>query len=361
MQDIKQIQENELDSFAKFIKEWRNNQISNVDGYKEILATLNMTEDIDLDYNKLPVQISFIKMPIITGGIANVKVVLIVQADNFALIIPENVYDSYEVIEDNSAEIQSINLGLQLSIDSAGFDSSDVDYQNMVKRAYITADNSSPAFELLGVAKVNADNKVEDEESGIGSPADKLGEIGSMDKSPEPVFEEPSGLEFDDEIAKNQEAYSKFSKDTNSLEKLLEKLKAAPTVISDNVKAKYIGESKNLLMLLVDNKSVYKSFINIPRKAKETISKFGETIRLNADTQIIDTFLVSGNRAFIVAEYVANNYWLVEGEENSNEELSGKKIIPKRLIKLTKSSVREESRKFKPTTYNGKIAFSLNK
>lgn len=365
-ESTKQMQTSKYNSYAKFIKAWRENLISNVDGYREIIEEVGMTEDSELEYSKMPVSISYYKFPIISDGIASVKVVYLSQADNFVLITPENVYDVYTLLLEDPSEIKAVNIGLQLSVDSAGFDTDDAEFQKLIQKAYIAAGNSSPAFELSSAVKADVEDKSEEEESEIEPSlggknfGDEIEQTDEMSNKG-PIFKEPKGFEADEEITKNMEGYSKFSNTTKSLHNLLENIKKSPAIVSENVYAKYLGESNNVLMLVVDNKSIYRSFINMPKKAKDTLTKFGESIRLNKDTQIVDSFVKDGKRAFVIAEYVGNNFWVVEGETPLKESIYNKRIVPKEVITLKGSSVRAESRKFRLIDDSGsKKIFSFN-
>lgn len=347
-------------SYAQFIKRWRENPILDVEGYTQLISDMNFNEDEEIEYEKLPLQILYLNLPIITDGVASVKVVAIIQADNFALIVPDNVHSIYEaLLEDTTEEaLAKINSSIELSIDTFGFGTSKPGFLGLVKQVYVEADNNKEPFQLEPSALAKAGKEEEPEEEEL--PDARRGIFQSPDEKGGNDFEEP-GLDFVDTIKKEEAVYSKFTRQTESLNKLEQKLKRHPKVLVNNTYAKYLDEAKAVLMLVIDNKNIYNSLAAIPKKAKEVLSIFGETIRTNKDTQLLDSYIVNHKRVFIVAENSPSNYWIVENEKiDKLDETKATKIVsPIEYIVLPKSSIRRESRKAVPYLKEDKVVFVI--
>ena len=357
-------------SYAGFIKQWRENPISNIEGYLQLIQEMNFIEDTELEYNKLPLQTKYLVLPIVSvDSLATVKIAYIHQADNFALIVPDKVYESYKKLEKDASEetLVAINSEIELSIDSLGFTTTDNSFIELVKQVYLDCNNAEQAFNLTIDGQIKADEQEdeEEEEENFGSDSSPFaGEEPITDKPKRDSFKFDSpSIEIADTLEKEEAVYSQFSARTKALKKLENKLSKQPAVLTKNTYVKYLGENKNALAIIVDNKNIYNSLAAVPKKAKEVISLFGEAIRNNKDTQIVDSFIIDNQRVFIITENTHSNFWIVENEtiEELDKATKSSKtiIVPTKYITLPKSSVRKESRKAVPVLKEDKVAFQI--
>ena len=347
-------------SFIKFYDEWKIANITAIETFRELPEKLNLSEAADSEYNGMPLNVYVGKVPIITGGDATVKVLYLEQANSAAIVLPQEIPNIYKKLESNPEAIKSVNLNLELYVEILGFDSNDNEFEKIVKKLYLSTLDSSPAFELT---KEEKEDNIEGDERGSqernsGRPPVK------PDFSPEDTFGGVAGDAFEEEpeIKDNMESYKKFKNQTGSMDKLLFELTKHPTIVKENLKIKYLGENKNVLVIEQDNENIYGTFVNLPKAAKSTMTRIGETIRKFKGVQLVDSFIKNNKRYFVIAEYAGNNYWVSE-EDSIDEKPLGKKIespIQEDIIILKKSSVRPESRKIVPHSNGKSILFSHN-
>jgi len=155
----------------------------------------------------------------------------------------------------------------------------------------------------------------------------------------------------------NESAYKKFKKQGTYLESLKNRLyeKANPAM-RKNIRVKI---QENVLVIEVNNKNIYNHYATIPAFAKRLLTNFGEAIRTNERTQLVDTFSKDGKRYFVIAEDIANNYWYVINEDMDKLDEKEDYIRPSLggVAKLRRSSIRKESRSIIPYKMGRKIVF----
>jgi len=348
-----------VDSYVKLVK-----FLSNTDDYKPeiLLDRLNVsefTEDIETTYRSYPIKVLYKQLPIVIDGEVLVKVVVLIQADSYALIIPENISETYKELLDNPELIDSKNIDFSLYAEVYNFDSDDSELLELIKEVYLAAGNSLKAFELVGSLKVEPEMEKEEseEEADPFKPANT--DFSAEDFSEESFSEIEAPVEDFSEVEENYKAFKKFKKQSAFLESLVKKLYTMSNKqFKENIRIKFLN-NKSILAIEVDNKSVYRKFEHVPAIAKKSLSIFGEAIRKNDSTQLVDSFVKDGKRYFIVVESAGNNFWYVSKEEMSPLDDSKDIIKPiqKDIIKLNRSSVRQESRKFIPCKKDKEIVF----
>jgi hypothetical protein len=347
---LKEAQENniEIKSYAQLIQMLSNTNLEDIDAFLADLKNLSFIEDEDTLYNKLPMSVFYKQLPAVVNGDILIKVVILQQAEGLALIVPENVVQTYRDLIESPEMLAEKNSNVSLYAELYNLDSGDPKLQEIIKSVYISSGNEIKPFDLKDDL---AQEKKEKEE---GEEESETPEAPSEDF----IFDEiEEDLPEMADIEVNEEAYKKFKKQSNALETLIEKLyEKSNAVLKKNVRSKM---HKKVLVIEVNNKLVYQSYEKVPAVAKKLLSNFGEAIRKNKSTQLIDSFSKDGKRYFVVAEHVANNYWYVKDEDidvlNENEL----HIEPnsRTVVKLNKSSIRKESRKIAPYKKGKKIVF----
>jgi hypothetical protein len=351
-------EDNGIQSFAQLIKLIASFEVENFDTLTQKLSDVNFVEDDDILYNSLPVSVSYVQLPAVVEADVLVKVVKLVQGEGIIITLPDKVADVYKDLIEDPTLIKDKNINLALYAEIYNFNSEDEKLQDIIKSSYLSAGNSAPAFELKDdLAKEEEEQHKEPKGGGRagtkptpGGSDDDLGDFGPI---AEPVDDMP-------DITANEEAYKKFKKQGTVLESLSKDLyKQAHEDLRENVKVRYLNENKNILVIEVDNKSVYNKFEHVPIAAKNLLSKFGESIRKNKDTQLVDSFTENGKRYFVVAENLSNNYWVVSNERLSTLKESKTYIEPIQddIIRLTKSSIRKESRINYPYRRNKRVIY----
>jgi hypothetical protein len=348
-----------LESFAQFIKALTDLEVKNTNTIMEVLGKVGLVSDNEASYNNLPISILYRQLPAVINGSLLVKVVILEQGENIAVIIPDEVAQVYEDVQQNNKLLSEKNIGLSLYAEVYGFDSDNKKFQELIKTSYLAAGNFMKAFDLVG-ADVVSDDKEDDEKP----DRETNNPFETPSKPEEPEFdipEAPEDIATSDEVAENMEAYNKFKTHGNALGKLAEALtESTTTLLKKNTKVWFLNSDKNILIIEVNNKAIYDSFHKAKSIAKQTISKLGESIRANKDTQLLDSFSKSGKRYFVVAENILNdNFWYAKGDELTELPKLGNDYainpIASNIIQLNKSSIRKESRVYKPFTNGSEL------
>lgn len=335
----------EITSFTQLLKRLLSNDLLSAKQLFAIINDVDFIEDKTDTYNNLDIQVFYTQLPVVVAGDVLVKVVLLKQADNVAIVFPQEILDAYNSLTEEPELLTAKNTNFSLYAEVYGFDSKDPELQQLIKKAYLYAGNNTAAYELTGDLAAEKSNKKDKEDLGSGPPSI-------------PDFEEVDVDLDDPNIAINMEAYSKFKKQTKALESLLFKLHTtSPGIVRENIKIKQI---KNVLLIEVNNKAIYESLKAFPKVAKTLISEVGETIRTNKHTQLLDSFSLDNKRYFTVAEAVGNNFW-VSADENLptlTESKTFTKPIQNEIIVMGRSTIRRESRVYKPYKLDNQIVYT---
>lgn len=358
-------QKDVIKSYAQLLQEISRLETKNSEALLELISTVGFSEDTEVLFNSLPVRVLYKQIPAVVAGNLLVKVVVLEQGGNVALIVPEQVAQVYEDTEKNPKVLTEKNISLALYAEVYGFDTSNKKLQDLLKNTYLSAGNAMQAFDLVGI------DVVEEPEAASGGDFGGMPMLNNIE-APEPApvsdFDLPANtpdISVDtnsfDEIKENLDVYKKFKRQNKSLVNLVVSLKENATkILSKNIKFKLLNESKNLLLIEVNNKNIYESFPKAKSVAKQTITKLGEAIRKNKDTQLVDSFIKNGKRYFVVAENIANNFWVVNNENlNKISDKEKTYIVPiqKEVLTLKRSSVRKESRSNIPYKEGNVVVF----
>lgn len=336
-------------SYSQLIKALSGSDLADIEALLEELKQMSFIEDEDVLYAKLPMSVFYKQLPVIADADVLVKAVLMQQGDGLILVVPENVVETYEDLLDNPDLITEKNNNISLYAEIYNFDSGDEKLHDLIKETYINAGNGIKPFDLtdeLLQDKETAEDEEDTEAPDLGADAEDFEDFDEiMDDLPEM-----------EDFETNESAYKKFKKQSNYLENLVKKLsEKANSHIKKNVRTKFIHK---VLVIEVNNKNIYRQYENIPAVAKKLLTNFGEAIRTNNGTQLVDSFSKDGKRYFVVAENLANNYWYVVKEDMDQlDENQDAYISPKAPIKLRKSSIRKESRAIVPYKLGKKIIF----
>ena len=350
-QNIKQIE-----SYAQLAKHILSINMLDTQAISDLLEGLNFVEDIDLIYNNQDLGVLYKQLPIVANGEVLVKVVLLMQAGNFILVIPQKITETYNLLLEEPELIEDKNSDISLYAEVYGFNAKDPELEALIKRAYLEAAERLPAYELTSDLEREAEEAEAEEESAASSGTDipdfseDLGDFDDIEAQLDNV-----ALEDDPDLSINMEAYKAFKRSTDALPNLIAKLSKQPTVVKENIKLRYLH---NVLLIKLENKTIYESLGAHPAIAKKVISNAGELLRTNEDTQLVDSFTIKGNRFFVVAEAV-NNFWYTEADELTNIRKKDKVIKPlnENIIKVGKTSIRKENRKYKIAELDGQLVF----
>ena len=338
--------EHTIESYSQLAKALSGHELSDIELLLEELKNMSFIEDESVLYNKLPMAVYYRQLPVIKDADVLVKVVLMQQSEGLVLVVPENVVSVFEDLLENPDLIIEKNNHFSLYAEVYNLDSDDEKLHDLIKEVYLNSGSGLKAFDLKDELMKDAEEGETDEEV-----EDSLDELDDFD------FEKIEGdLPEMEDIEINEEAYKKFKKQSNYLENLIKKLnEKAKGVLKKNVRVKFFH---NVLIIEVNNKSVYKQHKKIPVVAKKLLTNFGESIRINNGTQLVDSFSKDGKRYFVVAENLSNNYWYVIKEDMEQiDEDTQSYITPRAPVKLRKSSIRKESRAIIPYKKGRKIIF----
>lgn len=351
-------------TYAQLLKAITAESVTTASELTDIINEFKFSSSTELMFRQAPLAVSYSQLPLILDSNLLIKVVLIKQAENAALIMPKNVIDINDTLEENPELIIDKNVNLDLYAEVFGFDTSDSSFKETIKNAYLGAGSSLRAFEFKNSKKAEPEkdeleSRPEDEKpDGIGLPKKEPGEFKP------PLDKIPGDTPVEDAIAANKESFSKFKKTGSYLEALLEKLAGSmPSAIKKNVKYNFLTENNSVLIIEVDNRAIIEKFTNAQTSAKQALSSLGESIRNDSKTQMIDSFIANGKRYHILVEAVGNNFWYVEGEDLLDTkvltETSQSLISPiqEDIVVLKKSSIRQESRKRIPLKNEKEIMF----
>jgi hypothetical protein len=339
--------EQKIGSYAQLVQKLSDLNLEDIEHFLRDLKELSFIEDEETLYNKLPMAVYYKQLPIITNSDVLVKVVMLQQADGLILVIPENVVEAQNDLAENPDLLTEKNNGISLYAEVYNMDFKDEKLHDTIKAVYIHAGNDLNPFELKDELAEEAKEEKEDTEeytpgSFGGSALDDLDiDMSEME-----------------EMQVNEEAYKKFRKQSNTLEKLAKNLyEKANNVFRSNVRKAFFN---NTLVVEVNNKSIYQQYNTAPAVAKKLLSNFGESLKNYKGVQLVDTFPKDGKRYFVLAENVANNFWYVVKEEMDQigEDKTYVQADPKQVVKMKKSNVRRESRKIVPYKKGRKIVFS---
>lgn len=353
-----------IDSYVKLVKELSDAESFSPDTILDKLNISEFVEDTETTYKSFPIKIVYKQLPVIVNGDVLVKVVVLIQADSYAIIIPEHISETFKDLLENPDLINDKNIDLSLYAEVYNFDSNDRELLDLIKEAYLSAGNSLKAFELTGDLKKEED-ELEGQSEEQTSEQPQVPSFGSdFDKpsmTPAADFGEiDSSIEEAPEVQENSKPFSRFKKQGSYLENLTHKLYSISNdIFKENTKIRFLGEKKNILLVEVNNKEIYKKYSRVPAVAKKSLSVFGESIRNGKMTQLLDTFTIDGKKYFAIAECAGNNFWYVSKEKIGDiiDSTDIIKPIQKDIIRLKKSSVRQESRKFVPKKDNKEIIF----
>jgi hypothetical protein len=359
-----------IDSYLELVRDLSDSTSHEPELFFDRLGADNYTEDVETTYKSFPIGIYFRQLPIIKDSDFLVKVVILRQADNYAIVMPEDVKAKYKQVKESPETIDEVNKNYSLFSGFYGLDAKDQELLDLIKTAYIESGGELAPFEIVGELKQEYDKIVSEEtvesEDDFSRPTADLG--GSSETTGDDLFGDidntQTSLEETPGIEENLKALKKFNCNGDSLQRLLEKLyKISNGTIKHYTKKSYLNENKNVLVLEVDNKEIFKRYKHIPTVAKKLLSNFGEAIRKNKDTQLVDAFTDDrGKKYFIIAENLSNNYWYVKKEkiEEASENSMVIEPLAKNIIKLNKSSIRPESRAYRPVTVDKKVIFQKN-
>lgn len=338
-------------TFVQLYKNLLDTDLTELKYFQQTLDEIEAEEDSVQELSNQTVLVKTKTLPVIVGSDIKVKVVILETGDACAIIMPDNVADNFELLSEDLDKVAQVNLGIDLVAETYGF-TVDKEFKEEVKKIYVAANNSEPAFTISKQAQLAQLAQEEKEEE----------ELEDFERDHETFSRD---IDFSDEellsgLEPNNMAFESFKKETKSLEKLINKLyNSVGNKIKPLIKVATLKE--NLLIFEVNNTEIYQTLREIPTFAKGTISFIGETIRTNKDTQLVDTFTTKDKRYFIVAEAVNNNFWYVEGEKLAKSSLNENKIKPlkENIIKLSKSSV--VNRKYDAIKDGDSIYFVISK
>jgi len=354
---IFEAEEAPVESYAQLINALSGHELSDIEALLAELKEMTFIEDEDVLYNKLPMAVYYKQLPAVYDADVLVKVVIMQQGEGLILIVPEDVVSTYQDLIDNPEEIVQKNNNISLYAEIYNLPTDDDKLHDLIKEVYLNAGNGIKPFDLTDeLARKQSD----DEEEG-SDREDTDFDMGADDFDDEGFDDIDADFSDLDDFAANESAFKKFRKHGSYLENLESKLyEKANDVMRKRVRTKFF---ENVLVIEVDNKNIYNKYANVSAFAKRLLTNFGEAIRTDKRTQLIDTFSKDGKRYFIVAEDVANNYWYVINEDMEKlDEEKGDYIRPSldNVAKLRRSSIRKESRSIVPYKKGRKIVF-INK
>lgn len=334
-------------SYVQLLKKLKLLSTIDTKQLNKILDTVEFIEDNSKEYKNIDLDVSYAQIPIILDSDIKVKLVKISHEDSVILVLPNNIQDSYEALVENPEELSRINTELVLYAEILGFDSQDEDLHNIIKKSYLSAGNSLGAFET-SIA----------EPEGTPEEVDEFGGLPDLGDTPDGNIDLGDFEDFStEELDMNFESIRKFKHKTNSLSKLVSKIKnESSQIILNNLKMVKVHDT---LIIEVNNKNIYETLKSTPNLGKTILRQFGEFLKTQENVQLVDSYNNNGKRYFLVAEQAANNYWYTEQDQITDIDDISDFVIPKsdRLIKLNRSNVRLAERKNIPKLYENRIVF----
>lgn len=324
--------------------------------FREVFSTVDYTEEVGIEFNGIPINVEFAYIPVMTDGIAEVKVVKLEQSENIAIILPKGVAETYLSLVDDISIINDINTDIDLVGEVYNFDTANKGFQDFVKNIYINADNQGQAYRLTPSGEIELNTEDIEEDNTFDN---------DLDANPS-MFDsiETDDFEIDEipEVEANIESYNRFSRSTKAFKKVLSEVnKAVPNSIKKHIRQGYIAKDR-LLILEVDNKAIYNTYNNLPQHAKQQLTNIGETIKLVESIQMVDSIMHRGKRMFILAENTPQNLWITKLDYLKPLQNKGKQNIivanKSEVIELNRSNIRLENRVNRAYTYtDNNIAF----
>lgn len=358
-------------SYINLYKRLETIDLVNEDSFRNVFNDVQFEEEVGVEYNSLPLYVGWAYIPVVIDGLVEVKILKLEQGNGIAIILPEMVATTYQVLEDDITQLDVINANIDLVGDLYGLDETDNELIELIKTLYVNIGNNAPAFRLTTEGEHTYEDEIKDSEEnqdnldlglGLGGAPSRGGSenqsFGSISQN-----QGIDNVNEIEDISVNEEAYKRFKKDTTVLEELIQKLyRETPYAIKEHITTQW-SDNKNVLFIRVDNKAIYETFNTIPKHARSQISQIGETLRLNPETQIIDSFKHNGGRIFSLVENTHSNLWKVKNEEIKpfNENQDKTLYISKKpdIIEVEQSSIRQEARHFIPRSKDGKTVFSV--
>ena len=338
-------------SYAKLIERLANVDITVIGEYLNALEGIDFIEDEQEIFRGSPMSVCYAQLPAVSGSELLVKVLLLKQGDGFAFVIPKGADKVILELLENPENVVKENASFDLYADIYNLDSRDTELLNLIKSKFLSTGDSLPPYQFLDPN--TPEEAAEEAESEEVDTEEDFGDFGGFD----PIAPEES-IESEPNTAINMESYKSFRGNTKAFKSLLESLRTNfPEAVSGNIKVSYIGDDKGVLVLRVDNKKIYNTYSKYPKKAKETMTNLGETIKRTEGVQLVDTEVKDGARYFIIAD--SSQYWLTE-QDNLQKHESQTVVVPKNenVITLKKTNIRVEARKNVPClTESGHLAF----
>src|SRR5690606_29034639 len=210
-----------IDSYAQLVKSLTELEVKNYETISNTINKANFIEDDETTFNNLPLSIKYKQLPVVIGTDLLVKVVVLEQGDNIAIIVPENTSTIYEeLLEEDFDNLTNYNINLSLYAEVYGFDTNNSKFLELLKNMYLSAGNFIKAFSTPEV--VQKTNEEDDEENSEfdftpSSSTDNVGRADDFDMDETSITDDISSFE---EIKENMKAYNKFTVKTKSLTKL---------------------------------------------------------------------------------------------------------------------------------------------
>lgn len=334
--------------------------------FTNLLEDIDFSDEIGFEYLGVELKVGVAHIPIIQGGKLLVKVMRLAQGGDIGLVVPTEVAQAYQRVEEDASNIDSLNQTYDLSFDAYGFNTGDASLIELVSTIYVNSDGASEAFTLTGEAEqelINAEDDAENEAGGFEGLDIGLGSDAASQGRNEPMFDAiEDEIEAVEEITANLESFKRFKNTSKALYLLEEKLyNKVPNAIREHIRTKHIADGK-ILAIEVNNEAIFETFNNLPGHSRELLTTIGESIRTNQHTQLVDSVPIRRKRLFLVAESINNNYWIVKEEAKiltENRDKNSQLIVPskKDIILLERSSVRPEARTLVPKLHNKNVAF----
>lgn len=343
-----------INSYAQLTKSLKQIGLLNNDIMNSIVDKLDFLEDSLKEYKNYDFEVKYVMLPVVLNSEIKVKVVALLNNSGIILVTPKEVVTTYEELKEDPSRLSEVNQTFSLYAEILGFDPKDKELLDIIKRAYLTSGSYAGAFDAPAPEPKEQEGAGDrpsfggndfglDDDFGLGSPSD----------APAAGNDFGLGEEFD----LNAESYKKFSLNTSSIKDLAHTLKTKSSdIIKENIKFK---KFENVLVIEVDNKNIYSLLESTPNLGRHILRVLGESIKDFPTTQLVDSFTKDGKRYFIVAECVNNNYWYTEEDEIKTVSLNESYTIPKKgnAIKLERSSIRVNNRKFIPKSIGKNIVF----
>jgi len=349
-------------SYAQLAKSLASEDVITIDNLLSVLNKADFIEDTEVMYGNKPASVYYKQFPIVIGDDVMVKIVLLTQADSLALIIPENVSSVYSELKEDPSILKQKNMALSLYVELYNFETSDGELFDLIKSVYLSAGDSLRAFDIPNDI-IKKDEEDKEKEKAEQSPSNNFGgeDLFNDDIDSASDFGEiEDDINDFEEIKDNFDQYESFrrvSKNIYNLSKMLYNI--SDDVIRENVRTKFLNKSKSILVIEVNNKAIYSRLSHVPKLAKRLLTVFGETIRLNGGTQLVDSFTKNNKRYFVISESVGNNFWVVNSDKLDilDKESGFVEPIQDKIIRLNRSSIRKESRKKVPYFKNSRIVY----